>query len=169
MSAALFAMKHWRLIGSAVLLLALGLYIASLKGDVRHWQKLHAREKLAHERNVANFRIAQEQARANAEAAARAEEQRAAQITKEKDRAITLARADADARLREWMRRQKAGADQSGSVRTDLPATAQSSGATDAGADSTFLVAGEDLRRCNAAYVTAKGWQDWWQAIEKGN
>ena len=151
--------KHWKLLGLTALALFVGIYVLTLKGEVRRERKLreHAEAK------VQLILQAEAAATARAEEIKRSTEARYAQIQKEQANALTLARADADARLKRWMRDNAA---QGGASRTDLPGAANPATGPDE-LPGAALVALGDLQRCNAAFVTAEGWQRWWREVEK--
>lgn len=63
---------QWKLIGVLLATLAVGVYIATLKGELRHSEKetlnysgLYRSEQLAHQATIANYRLAAKQAEAD--------------------------------------------------------------------------------------------------------
>lgn len=155
--------KYWKPV--AILAALVGLSTWGLIGwaGKRHAELVaeHAKQGRALDRQ--RFAEAQARATAIAQEAARNREAAYAKVQKEKDRALSLARADYDARLRQWMRDNRA--DQGAG--TNLPGASQPTGATAAATDPTFLVSGADLERCTAAYAVAEGWREWWLSIEQ--
>lgn len=162
---------HWKAVAFIGLALVAGLYILTLKAELRHQTK-RADNAVEAKRLCTEGRKADRQAYARAQAEAtriateqkRATEARYAQIQQEKDRALTLARADADARLRNWMRDKANQGRPSSPDLSGSSATAEATAAADPGA---FLVGRTDLERCTAAYVNAEAWREWWADVSK--
>jgi hypothetical protein len=141
--------------------------------EARHQHKRadHAEQEAAtKQKSIDNILDGQAKANALAKAEKRRVEATYAQIQKDNAHALTLARADADARLRDWMRTHRA--DQGGSGKADLPRHSDTASGPDADAGSAFVVGARDLEICTAASVQAAGWRAWWadiQASQAGN
>lgn len=157
--------KHWKLLFGGGAFLALLIYAGIQKLNASHWHKKYDREAAQHLKDNQTWTAAQIEANARATAEKAATEARYARIQKDQAHALTLARADADARLRNWMRTHRAG--QGAAGQTDLPDNPGSAPGPDAVSGETFMVAAHDLELCTAAVVKLEGWQSWWAEIEK--
>lgn len=160
---ALALLRNWRLILGGIALGTALIWGAIGHMGKRHYQKLWTNEKAAHVADNTRWTDAQALANARATSAKLAAEAEHARIEKEKDHALTLIRADYNARLARFMRNP---AHQSRAVQADLSGPSQSAGTTADPDPGTFLVTGTDLHRCTDAYAIARGWQDWWTAIQ---
>jgi hypothetical protein len=150
----------------AIVPVALAVFALIQMGEVRHVRKqLVASEAKSaiRQKSIDNLLDGIAQANKRATAEKRATESRYAQIQKDQAHALTLARADAADRLRDWMRTHRA--DQGRAIGANLPVASGAATGPDAHDPATFLVGSADLGICTDAFVTARGWQDWYNQV----
>lgn len=160
-----FLRKHLSLVAVGLLLL----YVAVLKGEVRHL-KATADHAKAQAKLCEQGRKADRKAWADGQIAARklAQEQKArtearfAQIQKESTDAYKAQLADARARLRQWMRSAQGDPRQA-----DLRGNPDAAPGPDGVSGAAFMVAPHDLELCTSAVIKLEGWQAWFRSIQK--
>lgn len=160
-----FAWKHWKLIGSALVVGSLSFML-----HVRTVQRNDARRNLsaeqsAHARDIATWKAAVAEAERKDAEHARQVEQQQAQVAQDTDHAYQVQIANLRSNLARWMQQHAAPRnDQSGSGISPVPgvpgpAEQLPQPATDA------IVSGSDLDACAVDYSYAYGLWSAWQKM----
>lgn len=147
------------------MLIGLACMLVLAKMDAAHWHKRYDQEAAAHQLDIANWRKASEQARADNLAHVRAVEQRQAAITEEHNAQIADDAARYRALAADYARLHKfTGTPARGGGEAGVSGAASAPGSTDA-AVAQAIVPASDLEKCADLYTIAEGWQSWWRDV----
>lgn len=156
--------KHWRLIGSAIVVSSLlfMVHVRTVQRDSARGQ--YASEKQAHDLDKANWKAATAKAQADDLAHARDVESQQAKISQETDNAYQLQLADLRANLARWMHDHAASNNQGSSGAASLPDIPEPAGSLPQPA-ADAIVSGPDLDKCAVDYSYANGLWSAWQKM----
>lgn len=161
----IWLLANWRWLAGVVssCVLAIALTVTTIQRNSAR-SALKA-EVAAHQLDIANFRRASEQARADNLAQVRAIEAQQDAITEKHSAQITADAARYRKLAADYARlHQVAAADHGNSSGPGLPETSDAAEGTDAALGFTVVPA-SDLQHCADAYAVGTGWQAFWTEI----
>lgn len=158
-----FFARNWRWMLPALAFVGLGLALVLAKADARHWRKVAASEKLAHQLTVSNYRAAAETAR-------RKDAENVIRVQREQAKITEDVTNDYEARLADARRRADAlrlplaaSGNSRGPGAAKLPAISDPAGKADgSAAEDGFSVADRLIATEQAIQLSAL--QDWVRA-----
>jgi hypothetical protein len=120
------------------------------------------------QQSIANLKAASAQAQADNNAHVLEVEQRNEQIRKEQTDALTKQRDDAMAAADSFIKLHTISKANPGNASgNQIPQPANTTGSPNTKANPSVMVSPSDVHACTEAYVTAQGWQDWWDKVSE--